>query len=373
MSETWFKSASNSLHETLNENDIDQVNGFEFLVDFLTENPSTGIESSTSDYRTEEIEDIVRNGIDEFETWLRESASDWLSIGGRYKWSLQDGEEISMSSVDLEPEEFSLTPNEELLLTKDFALLTQEDMQIASDLYQKALNTDDRALIARCALRVAWSMEEHTVSYSDRAEKWEIAGDKTKESKSHVSYPWYIKSAEIHARNMNHFESARIYEKSIKQGIEENLKVEELLQTVRACKQQFELAGDGEGASRVFVKENDIKLGVSKGKEWFFLSVYKFLCNYGEAPRRVLLSALIVILVCSIFYTLGGIYSSKDEIPVNNFLTGIYFSVVTFTTLGYGDFSPLNPFIQIISALEAVSGLFLTSLFLATVIRKYSR
>ena len=213
MSEIWFKNAIDSLRETLRENDVDQVNGFEFLIDFLSGSPLIGIEPSASDYGAEEIEELVRNCIDEFEEYLKESASDWLNVGRRYKWGLQEREEIAVSPADLGLDEFSLTPKEKLLLEKEFTLLTQDDTQIAYDLYQKVLNTNDRDLIAGCALRVAWSKGEDTVNYSDRAGSWETAGDKTKESKSHVSYSWYVKAAEIHARNMSHFESARIYEK----------------------------------------------------------------------------------------------------------------------------------------------------------------
>lgn len=373
MSELWFRNAADSLREILDGEDVNQVNGIEFLISFLSDNSPSGIQLPTSDYGAEEIETVARDHIDAFEVWLKENCSEWLSVGGRYKWRLQGGEEIFEIPAEVTLSEPSLTPKEKAFLEKDFSSLTKNDSQAASELYQKVLNGSDRDLIAKCALIVAWAKDKNTIGYRDMAENWEIAGDKVRESQNRSSYPWYVKAAEIHAINMSHSHSARIYEISIKQGIEENLEIKELLRIVRACKQQFELAGDGEGASRVFIKENDLKLGISKGKEWFFLSGYKLLCNYGESPRNVLLSAVIMILVCGAVYTLGGVYSSKDAMAVNDLQTGIYFSVVTFTTLGYGDFSPLNPFIQIVSAIEAVSGLFLTSLFLATVIRKYSR
>jgi hypothetical protein len=39
----------------------------------------------------------------------------------------------------------------------------------------------------------------------------------------------------------------------------------------------------------------------------------------------------------------------------NRFLSGLYFSVVTFTTLGYGDFQP-HPDLRLLAGFEAVLG-----------------
>ena len=50
----------------------------------------------------------------------------------------------------------------------------------------------------------------------------------------------------------------------------------------------------------------------------------------------------------------------------------VYFSVVTFTTLGYGDFSPATwarPF----AALEAFNGAFMIALFILAFVKKMTR
>ncbi|USG63074.1 potassium channel family protein [Sneathiella marina] len=54
--------------------------------------------------------------------------------------------------------------------------------------------------------------------------------------------------------------------------------------------------------------------------------------------------------VWAIFYWVTG--------DVSNFANGIYFSTVTYTTLGYGDIT-LSPDWQITSSLQAVSGIIL--------------
>ena len=46
------------------------------------------------------------------------------------------------------------------------------------------------------------------------------------------------------------------------------------------------------------------------------------------------------------------------------FIQSIYFSVITITTLGYGDISPVTETARILSAIEALSGIILIGLFL---------
>jgi voltage-gated potassium channel Kch len=55
------------------------------------------------------------------------------------------------------------------------------------------------------------------------------------------------------------------------------------------------------------------------------------------------------------------------------FLEALYFSIVTITTLGYGDYVPSNALTRIMASLQALSGLFFTSLFLVALVRRYGR
>ena len=73
-------------------------------------------------------------------------------------------------------------------------------------------------------------------------------------------------------------------------------------------------------------------------------------CGYGEAPMRVVLFSLLLIFICSIFYFFFGLSFNGNHLiyrPGAPFeqnaiflLECLYYSVVTFTTLGYGDFTP---------------------------------
>ena len=60
------------------------------------------------------------------------------------------------------------------------------------------------------------------------------------------------------------------------------------------------------------------------------------------------------IIFFALFYYMFGIQSG-NEVIVGDFSTSIYFSIVTWTTLGYGDFSPIEN-LRFLAAFEAVMG-----------------
>lgn len=94
---------------------------------------------------------------------------------------------------------------------------------------------------------------------------------------------------------------------------------------------------------------------------WFFLFVVilvpfrsspEFLPNGQRLALDTLLSGLNWITVCGFHYLLTGI-SPPDK--VSGVYDHFYFSTVTFSTLGYGDFSP-TPAARPIASIEAIVG-----------------
>jgi len=105
-------------------------------------------------------------------------------------------------------------------------------------------------------------------------------------------------------------------------------------------------------------------------------------CGYGEKPMNVIFFSLFVIFSSAILFFFVGIQNggefaafSTDNPASNNmmhFFNAMYFSVVTFTTLGYGDISPVG-FSRLIAATEAFIGSFTLALFVVVFVKKMTR
>ena len=85
--------------------------------------------------------------------------------------------------------------------------------------------------------------------------------------------------------------------------------------------------------------------------KWLRASVARLTLLYGESPWRVIAVSLGAILFCGALYPLGGFRagdaSDAEVIRATSFgewvsllPDGVYFSTLTFTTLGFGDFQP---------------------------------
>ncbi|MGB0360084.1 MAG: ion channel [Endozoicomonas sp.] len=104
--------------------------------------------------------------------------------------------------------------------------------------------------------------------------------------------------------------------------------------------------------------------------------------GYGESPQKVVGFSLVLILCCSLVYLCTGImdngaivrFDEHQSLGANLvfWLDCLYFSVVTFTTLGYGDLTPLG-FSRVIAAFEAFTGSFSLALFVVLFVKKIIR
>jgi uncharacterized protein YjbI with pentapeptide repeats len=164
-------------------------------------------------------------------------------------------------------------------------------------------------------------------------------------------------------------------------------------------KNNFHSIGRYEDESWAFKKEKDMER-----KSYFnFKTIHKWLWScflngiygYGERPWNVILSAGILIFAFALLFSLIGIGTpeiielkgtavhqnsgnivdlvSKGLLKNNvirNFPDSLYFSLITFTTLGYGDFRPLEGWGRILAGSEAFIGAFMMALFVYTFARR---
>jgi hypothetical protein len=133
----------------------------------------------------------------------------------------------------------------------------------------------------------------------------------------------------------------------------------------------YKKQGQMSSAGEFYELEMDTRRKLAKGKDKLWLIVLWLVCGYGERPLNVVFCFLATILGFAGLYSVshlegphGTIGFQPDE--------ALYFSIVTFTSLGYGDIRPVG-IAKLFAGCEAVSGLFLTSLFIFVFCRKMLR
>lgn len=90
-------------------------------------------------------------------------------------------------------------------------------------------------------------------------------------------------------------------------------------------------------------------------------------------PRTyAIIYATLIPLFAFIFLSLPA-GSFKGDLSMNSFLTCLYFSTVTITTLGYGDISAVSSLAQILVILETIIGVVTIGLFLNSLSQQQSR
>jgi hypothetical protein len=88
-------------------------------------------------------------------------------------------------------------------------------------------------------------------------------------------------------------------------------------------------------------------------------------------PGLIALYGILVLFIYAlIYYSLELSFKIGDDVTSIDLFNALYFSGITFTTIGYGDISPTG-IAKIISISEGILGIFLSSSFLVSLIRKY--
>jgi len=169
----------------------------------------------------------------------------------------------------------------------------------------------------------------------------------------------------------------------------------------RSVKRMFQEADDRDAASAFALREKRQQRrdlwrgrgqwfrslhGLRRFGQWLTHCLLETICGYFENFFLPVVWSLAVILACGLAFSLGnGIepagrnpaaVSSSGETPVGEggvvrIDEGIYFSAVTFTTLGYGDFRPRPGVWRLVAGAEAFVGAFLLSAFVVTLAHRY--
>ena len=145
------------------------------------------------------------------------------------------------------------------------------------------------------------------------------------------------------------------------------------------AKMAYTEAGAYDNAGEMYYEEMVMKR--MSMKKWSMKRLihyfYDLLCGYGEKPKNVMISCSVIIVFFALIYLFptGLAYSGTLEIS-DSFLArafhALYFSVITFATLGQSNFEPkayMRPFIMV----EALLGIFMIILFVLVFSRKMMR
>ena len=148
-------------------------------------------------------------------------------------------------------------------------------------------------------------------------------------------------------------------------------------ESYRNIKQLFASTGRYNDASWASFKEKTMERRMLKKNgslEYIPNLIMNILCGYGEKPYRIILSAIFCILGFAFLYRIfGAIEYTPSPGMQPGWIDYIYYSTITYTTVGYGDFIPKPyPALRMLAAIEAFLGVFLAGLFVFTLARKYS-
>lgn len=171
--------------------------------------------------------------------------------------------------------------------------------------------------------------------------------------------------------------------------------VEGLEHTYLEAKQGASATGDSETASMFFGRElryrrrryathartgdHSLAHRIDAAGRWLTNGFLDIVAGYGERPQRTAALALAVILTSALAYpATGGLSTgttvvSYDSHGLSAALDGLYFSVVTFATLGLGDVHPIGDLGRSIAAFEGLAGAFLTAVFVFSLGRRVTR
>lgn len=106
-------------------------------------------------------------------------------------------------------------------------------------------------------------------------------------------------------------------------------------------------------------------------------TVFRWSCGYGYRPVNTVISAATAWFVSGLAYwflTLGGCGidgGHATESKCRWFGRSLYFSAITLTTIGYGDFTPQSWASMLLASTEGVAGIVLLALLVFSLTKKY--
>ncbi len=97
---------------------------------------------------------------------------------------------------------------------------------------------------------------------------------------------------------------------------------------------------------------------------WFDAALFNWIWGYGERPWRLTLSMIAAILL------FGTVQYELGAVPGRDWWEHVYFSGITFFTIGYGDLVPVGFLPRFVSLVEGVAGILFIGMLIASATKK---
>jgi hypothetical protein len=125
----------------------------------------------------------------------------------------------------------------------------------------------------------------------------------------------------------------------------------------KTLKRIYASQGEDGKAQYYFIRENEHLRKRLKGWNYFTKSLSYYYWEYGRKPHRIIYYSLAIIICFGFIYWLNAdlIALNSASIKEFGFWDSLYFSTTTYTTLGYGDLSPLSG-LRVLTSIEAFLG-----------------
>jgi len=374
--EKFYPEYESYIIELLSKNKANRVNGSKKFVEFILEKfEANELETEYDKYDTIELTEEITQSDSILLKWFKDESTEVVIIS-RNSWTLKSLYAAPVSNLAINIDT-TLTSSEITLINTDFGPIhagKSNDLKVALNKLE-SLDNKDSSSEAKCAFLIAESGYQQKNDELN-ANDWSIAGQKSQNINHNVQAKiYFIRAGKLYSQCYMYKEAAEHFKKAIaltnyKKNDDSNEK-NEYKKLLVDCRLQYERSGQNQEAAEIFIIENDISTDESR---WYIkplMKLFKYTALYGESPSRVAVTALLVTVISIAIYYICGISDGEKNIT-GELGTSTYFAIVTFTTLGYGDYSP-EGFVRVVATLQAFLGLLLTSLFMVTLVRKFSR
>ncbi|WP_282145782.1 potassium channel family protein [Alteromonas stellipolaris] len=376
---SFYSDFENELVSDLEKSKSKRVNGTQKFKEFILEKfEANELDEEFDDYAEEELIEIIEEESEDLLAWFKENCTR-IFIKNRGSWILKSDSTEKTKSIE-ETQDDLLTQDQEKLLDMSAGTVNEAHYNALVTILEKleslAGTKKQPEKEAKCAVLIA-EAKFRNKDEEENAIRWIAAGEKNKAcGNNDIASLCFKRAGKLYANCYMYQEAATCLNNSIDLTNYFELEGETVKDSYKKllvdCRLQYERAGQNQKAADLFVEENDILAKESTPIFRFLMGLFKLIAKYGESPLRVFATAMVTTAFCVSVYYFCGI-SDGEEVIKNDFVTSLYFSIVTFTTLGYGDYSPPQGFVMFVATFQAFCGLLLTSLFMVTLVRRFSR